>query len=391
MSSAIASSTSDVLVVGGGLQGLSSALHLARRGCRVRLLEADYCGRHASGVNAGGVRTLDRHLAEVPLSVASLALWHRLPDLVDEPVGFVASGQLKIAETEAELEVLRERARKVQALGFHHEELIGPAEVRALVPALTPRITGALWARGDGFAYPFGVVTAFRLAGQRRGVQVHEGTHVQRIERVGSSWRVHTPAGRFEAPLLVNTAGAWGADLARQVGESVPLEAIGLMLMVTQRLPHFVKPVLGATGRALSFKQFDNGTVVIGGALRCKADAQARHSDVDMPALATSARTVTDLFPHLRTVAVNRAWAGVEGHLPDHIPVISPSRTAPGLVHAFGFSAHGFQLSPIVGQIVAELLLDGRSTLPIESFAIDRFGPAATRPAGKSSFLEPAT
>lgn len=375
--------SSDVLVIGGGLQGLSSALHLARRGCRVRLLEADYCGRHASGVNAGGVRTVDRHLAEVPLSVAARALWHRLPELVDEPAGFVPSGQLKLAETPDELAVLQRRVATLQAQGFEHEQLIGPQEVRELVPALTPRITGAIWAADDGYAYPYGVVTAFRRAGQRRGVQVHEATPAQRIVRVagghgGGVWQVQTPHGRFEAPHLVNTAGAWAGELARQAGEPVPIEAGGLMLMVTTRVAPFVNPVLGATGRALSFKQFGNGTVVIGGGLRCAADPVARHGQVDMLQLATSARTVTDLFPHLKGIAVNRAWAGVEGFMPDQIPVISPSRTQPGLVHAFGFSAHGFELSPIVGQIVAELVLDGRSTLPIAPFAIDRFPSTLT-------------
>jgi sarcosine oxidase subunit beta len=363
----------DVIVIGGGLQGLSSALHLARRGCNVRVLEADYCGRHASGVNAGGVRTLDRHIAEIPLSLAARALWHCMPDLVDEEVGFVASGQLKVAETEAELAQLTKRAAAMRAQGWTHEQLIGPGDVRALVPALTPRITGALWAPDDGYAYPYAVVTAFRQAAERRGVQVHEGSPVVRIERRGARWRVHTTTRAFEGTHLVNTAGAWAGELARQVGEPVPIEAGGLMLMVTGRVPPFVRPVLGATGRALSFKQFANGTVVIGGGLRCPADAVARHGEADMMKLAASARTVTELFPHLGRVTINRAWAGVEGFMPDGIPVIGPSSTEPALVHAFGFSAHGFELSPIVGQIVAELLLDGRCSLPIEPFAIARF------------------
>jgi sarcosine oxidase, subunit beta len=373
---------SDVLIIGGGLQGLSSALHLVRRGCSVRVLEADYCGRHASGVNAGGVRTLDRHVAEVPLSLAARELWHSMPELVDEDVGFKPTGQLKLAETPEELERLRARVQTLQAMGFQHEQLIDPAQVRELVPALTPRITGAIWADGDGYAYPYAVVTAFRRAGQRRGVQVHEATAVQRIERRSGHWRVHTPAGAYEARYLVNTAGAWAGEIARQAGEPVPLEAGGLMLMVTPRVAPFVKPVLGATGRALSFKQFENGTVVIGGGLRCAADAAAGHGEVDMLKLATSAQTVTDLFPHLGPITINRAWAGVEGFMPDQIPVIGPSRTQSGLVHAFGFSAHGFELSPIVGRIVADLVQDGRTSLPISPFAVNCFvsAPAAPKP-----------
>lgn len=95
--------------------------------------------------------------------------------------------------------------------------------------------------------------------------------------------------------------------------------------------------------------------------------------------LTLSAQTVTDLFPHLTNVNIVRAWAGVEGFMPDDIPVISLSRRAPRLVHAFGFSAHGFELGPIGGQIVSELVLVGQSSLPIAPFAVDRFAQTNTR------------
>ena len=374
---AVSATGSDVLVIGGGLQGLSSALHLARRGSSVRLLESDHCGRHASGVNAGGVRTVSRHLAEVPLAIAARSLWHRLADLVGHDAGFVPAGQLKLAETPEELESLRRRVQQLQELGYTHESLIGPEETRELVPTLTRYVTGAIWAADDGYAYPFGVVAAFRQACQRLGVDICEHAPAQRIEHDGTRWHVYSPNGRFQSENVVNTAGAWAGEIARQADEPVPIEAGGLMLMVTTRIPHFVRPVLGATGRSLSFKQFADGTVVIGGGLRCAADPVARHSAVDVTKLAPSARTVTDLFPHLQGFTINRAWAGVEGFMPDQIPVISASKTRPNLFHAFGFSAHGFELCPIVGQIIAELVLDGRSTLPIEPFAVDRFAGKA--------------
>ena len=90
-------------------------------------------------------------------------------------------------------------------------------------------------------------------------------------------------------------------------------------------------------------------------------------------------QTVQALFPQLRDVRVVRFWAGIEGVLPDEIPVIGPSATQEGAWHAFGFSAHGFQLGPIVGRILAERIVDGHSDLPIAAFRIDRFnqGPAA--------------
>lgn len=117
--------------------------------------------------------------------------------------------------------------------------------------------------------------------------------------------------------------------------------------------------------------------VVIGGALECTADMTARQCILDFSQLGKSARTVTDLFPHLQHVVVNRAWAGIEGFMPDGVPVISRSGTHDGLVHAFGFSAHGFELGPIVGSVVAELVCEGRSTHGIEAFQIGRFAATA--------------
>ncbi|CAN7277534.1 NAD(P)/FAD-dependent oxidoreductase [Polaromonas sp. LjRoot131] len=368
---------SDVIVIGGGFHGTSSAFHLSRRGAKVTLLEAEYCARHASGVNAGGVRTLGRHPAEIPLARASLALWHRLPELVGEDGSFVPSGQLQIAETPQELDKLRHRVAELNALGFTHEVIVDAQQVREIAPRLAQHVVGGIWVQDDGHAVPYRAVTAFRHAAQRLGAQFHEATPAQTIERIGSQWRVSTPRGVFSAPWLVNAAGAWSGDFAAQAGDTVPLQPGGLMLMITQRVPHFVDPVLGAAGRPLSFKQFANGTVLIGGGLRCPADVVRRHGEVDFLKLSSSAQTVTDLFPHLAGINIVRAWAGVEAFMPDEIPVISLGRHAPQLVHAFGFSAHGFELGPIGGQIVAELVLDGRSTLPIAPFAVDRFAPAA--------------
>ncbi|MEJ5150641.1 NAD(P)/FAD-dependent oxidoreductase [Comamonas sp. MYb396] len=372
-----ASGSSDVLVIGGGLQGLSSAFQLAKAGLRVRLIEAEYCGRHASGVNAGGVRTLGRHVAEIPLALAAREqLWHGLADIIGSDGGFVPSGQLQVAENEADEIKAKARVAMLNGLGFFHEQWVDQQQVRELVPSISPHVVGGIWADRDGYALPYKVATAYRLAAEKLGVQIVEQAPVLRVDQQSGMWQASTAQGAFHAPWLVNTAGAWAADFAAQVGDPVPMVAGGLMLMVTQRVAPFVKPVLGAMGRPLSFKQFDNGTVVIGGGLRCEADASQRHAMVDLNRMPKSAQTVIDLFPHLRDVSIARAWTGIEGFMPDEIPVISPSASADNLVHAFGFSAHGFELSPITGCIVAELVTQGTSSLPISAFRVDRFATA---------------
>ncbi|RKR45515.1 FAD-binding oxidoreductase [Paraburkholderia sp. BL17N1] len=372
----------DVLVVGGGLHGTSSAFHLARRGAKVIVLETDYVARHASGVNAGGVRTLGRPLPEIPLALMSREIWHGMSDLLGENSGFVASGQLKIAETDDELDACRQRVAQLESHGFTHEKVIDRDTVLELEPALARHVTGGIWVERDGYALPYRTTTAFRLAAQRLGARFLEGTPVRRIEQRGTRWFAVTPHGTFSANQLLVTAGAWSGELAKQVDESVPVHPEGLMLMVTQRVAPFCRATLGATGRPLSFKQFDNGTVVIGGKLIGIADLANRHGEVDFARLVRSARTVTDLFPHLRHLGVNRAWAGVEAFTEDELPVISASRKASNLYYSFGYCGSGFQLGPGCGQLMSELMLDGKPSLSLDAFAIDRFGrtTAASRP-----------
>lgn len=371
----------EVLVIGGGIHGLSTAFHLAQRGVEVTVLEADYCGRHASGVNAGGVRTLGRHSPEIPLALSSRELWHQLPQVLGDDGGFVPSGQLKLAETPAELEECRQRVEQLNALGFSHEVLVDREQVFDIIPTVARHVVGGIWVKDDGYAVPYKTVTAFRLAAQRLGVRVHEGCAARRVEQVGTRWRVNTDQGAFSAEHLVVTAGAWAGELAAQVGEPVPVHPEGLMLMVTHRVAPFCTPVLGATGRSLSFKQFANGTVVIGGKLIGALDFAARHGEVDMTRLGTSARTVTDLFPHLKHLGVNRVWAGVEAFTADDLPVIGASRKAASLSYSFGFCGSGFQMGPGTGRRLAQEILGETSDISLDAFAVDRFDkPASLTP-----------
>ena len=369
--------TADVVVIGGGLHGCSAALHLARAGVSALVLEKNYVGRHASGVNAGGVRTLSRHEAEVPLALAAMDLWHRLGELVDDDCGFETHGQVRVAEDEHDVQSLRSREARMRSLGYTHERWIDRDELFARVPALARHCLGGLLAERDGAALPYQTTAAFRRKAQSLGQRFFEGVRAQRLQRTGDAWSVDTDRGSFAGRVLVNCAGAWADRLCAQLGEPVPLEAIAPMMMVTLRMPRFLEPVVLGTARPLSFKQTQEDTVLIGGGRRARLELEAETTELDFRELAASARTVRDLFPVMRAATINRGWAGIEARMPDDIPVIGPSSTMPNAYHAFGFSAHGFELAPIVGRILAELITTGRTGLPITPFSITRFAPAA--------------
>ena len=363
----------DVLIIGAGLVGTSTALQLAMRGCRCIVIDKDSPGRHASGANAGGLRQLNRDPAEIPLSVEAAKMWHDIANLVGSDCDARFPGQLRVAENQSDMHKLEQRAAMVRSLGYQHEEIIDRKELYQLVPALTPGCVGALICRADGYARPYHALTAFRQKAETLGASFHSATEVHSITQEGDGWSVRTSQGTYNSAILVNCAGAWAGELAAKMHEPVPLTPKALMLMVTERLPHFVDPVMGAASRKLSFKQMQNGTLIIGGALMAKLDFASGKTDIDWQQLAASAKTVIDFFPQLSKVRIVRAWAGIEGFMPDNIPVIGASQMAQNAYHAFGFSAHGLQLSPVIGRIMAQLILDGRSELPIEPFSISRF------------------
>jgi sarcosine oxidase subunit beta len=370
--------TSDVIVIGGGIHGCSTALHLVLRGIGVIVIEKDYAGRHASGVNAGGVRQLARHLAEIPLSVASMEIWEHIEDLVGDDCGFEAHGQVLVAETEAELAEFSTRVRDLEMRGFTHEELVDARELKRLLPAVSDGCPGGVVSRRDGAADPFRTTQAFRRAAVRAGAKFVEGVAVTDLARRAGVWRLTTTSGSYEAPLVVNAAGAWADRIAAAVGEPVPLEVIAPMLMITIRVPHFIDPVVILRSRKLSFKQLANGTVLIGGGHQGRPQRDRNLTILDWVRLSESACTVSDVFPVMRAAIITRAWAGIEARMPDEIPVIGPSRTAEGLFHQFGFSAHGFQLGPGAGAVVAELIATGRTNVPIADLGIGRLAGRAT-------------
>ena len=362
----------DIAVIGGGLHGMSAALNLARAGQTVVVIEKSWTGRHASSATAAGVRTLYRDVAEVPISLEAMEMWHGIAGIVGDDCGFHAHGQLRIAETEEHMPALRQREESMRALGYDHEELIGANELRRLVPALSPHCVGALIARRDGAADPHRTIMAYRKACEAAGVTIVEGCGVEGAERTGDDWLLVCGERRFRAPVVINTAGAWAARAARLFGDEIALGVRASMMIATERLGPLLEPVVSVVGRSLSFKQSDQGTLVIGGGLQGSADLDRERSTVNFANLAKGARAASDLFPVVKGVRIARCWTGIEAQTADHIPVIGASPHAPGLFHAFGFSGHGFQLVPVVGAILTDLILEGATRREIAAFAPQR-------------------
>jgi sarcosine oxidase subunit beta len=362
----------DVAIVGGGTAGCSAALHLRRRGASVALLEQRLCGSQASGVNYGGVRQHGRHLAELPLAARSRRIWARLPELVGHDGEFRATGHLKIARDEPGMAELEHWARDARAYGLD-VQLFGGNAIRARHPWLGEQVVGASWLAEDGQANPRLVAPLFAKAARAASAEIHEQARVVAIERAGPGFHLATETGiEVRAGVLINVAGAWGADIAALFGETVPEHVEAPNMCVSEPLPYFIDVNIGAVGAGVYIRQDPRGNVIFGGGYGI-ADKALIRAWPQPESTRQAVRGAIEVVPALRSAHVIRNWTGIEGFMPDGIPVIGPSATTPGLIHAFGFSGHGFQLGPGMGAILAELALDGQSPTPLAPFAISRF------------------
>lgn len=369
--------SADVVVIGGGLHGMSASLHLARAGLSVVVFERSWVGRHASGATAAGVRILNRAFAEIPLALEANRIWQGIEEFVGDDCGFHAHGTIKVAETEERLDELRARRDRVLAQGYDHEEIIDRQELLSLVPNLAPHCVGAIMVRRDGAADPHRTVQAFRRAAEREGVRIFEGAGVYGASYHNGSWTISAGAHRCVTANVVNTAGAWAGRAGKMLGDELPLQHLTPMMIATERIQPLLRPVISVQGRKLSFKQSNQGTLILGGGYQGISDLDTEQGQPLVARLGMAAQAATDLFPSIRNVRIARFWMGIEASTRDHLPVIEASVRAPRVFHAAGFSGHGFQLAPVVGRIISELVTTGRASLPIAPFASARLRDAA--------------
>ncbi len=363
-----------IIIIGSGLMGAATALNLARAGKKVVLLEKESNGCHASAVNAGGVRRLNRAFEEIPISVAAGEMWPQLSKIVGDDCGFHPVGQVRIGPGESEMKQLADRVAKIEALGFFHEELIESKEVKRLVPAYEGSCSGGIVARSDGHALPARTLKSFVNAAVREGVALHTRCRITDISQDKDGFSVQAADGRrFRSEVVVNTAGAWGKNIASLMGDDLPIEPVGLTMMVTSRMERFLIPVVGIHGHKLSFKQMANGTVVIGGGYRAELDMKTEKNIVKISEVKKSSETVILHFPIMEKSMIIRWWAGIEGMVSDGLPIIDASPNIPGLFHVCGFSSHGFQLAPMIGRLASSLVLGKKPELSLDAFSIDRF------------------
>lgn len=366
---------SDVLIVGGGIMGCATAIELARKGKSVKIFEKDIPGRHASGNNSGGVRAQGRDIREVAFAVESRKMWDHHHKTVSSDCGFFVSPRLRLAENDAEMEILVKRQEKLNGLGFDHEVVVGRDEVFRLSPNVAEHVVGGLVCYSDGLANPMTTSKAYAATAEREGVKILSGTRVIEAKTTSSGFKVKTSKGKeYEGEVLVNGTGAWAGRFSEMLGDPIPVFSAAPTMMVTDRMPGMMNGTsLGLTGRLLGLMAAQNGTIVVGGGYRSPHDLEKEKIWIDPLQMTKAAQIMVDILPGLRNAQMIRCWTALEGCLKDKVPVVGESIKIPGLFHVCGFSAHGFQMAPMMGRVMSQIITGQKPEVDLHDFRADRF------------------
>ncbi len=362
----------DAMVVGAGVMGASTALHLVRGGMRVALVDRGGICREASGTNAG---TLTMHMtraALIPYALEGWRMWTQARAWLGADVGVTQAPGLTVAFTEAEEALIHQRAAARGGAGAPIK-VITPAEARAIEPGLSPGIRAAAHCPIDGHVTAYLTGRGFAAALRDAGCDVIEGLPVTGLDRDGAHYTLRCDDaamdGALRAPRVVLAGGVWLEPMLRWLGLEVPIKVLVNQLAVTERMTPVMNSVLSVASGLLSLKQFANGSVLVGGGWQGRGDRDRGGFELIPEALIGNLRLAAHVIPALRDARVLRAWLGLEAETADAMPIIGPVPGHPG-AFAIGSVHSGYTSGPYMGRLLAQAVLGQTPERPL--FPLER-------------------
>jgi glycine/D-amino acid oxidase-like deaminating enzyme len=413
----------DVVIIGGGIAGVSTLLSLAEQGVSAVLVEKGRLAGEQSSRNWGFCRTQGRDLAEVPLAIESLRQWDRMAARVGTEVGFTRAGACYLCETPREVaayEAWLDAARVWQV----RSRILGPDEVDKVLPGSSRRWAGALYTDNDGRAEPQLAVPLMAQAARRLGASVVTGCAARGFETTaGRISGVVTERGTIACGAAVLAGGAWSRLFCGNMGIDFPQLKILGSVMRTEALDG--PPELAVAGPDFAFRKRKDGGYTVarrnkyeahlvpdsfrllpqffGAAIRNRKEYRLRllgrfreeariprrwALDEASPFEATrvldpepnpaiveeSRKNLVRAFPAFAPARIAQAWGGLIDSTPDSVPVIGPVQAVPGFFLMSGFSGHGFGIGPGAGRLMAELVTGATPVVDPGPFRFERFG-----------------
>lgn len=414
--------SADVVIIGGGIVGVSTALFLARQGVDVVVCEKGHVAGEQSGRNWGWVRQHGRDTREMPMIVESLRIWRSFADEIGEDVGFAQTGCIYAARTDAELEDYAAWLPTAEEFGVE-SRLISADEIARLAPGAAARWKGGTYTPSDGQAEPHKAAPAIARAAVRSGAKVLTGCAVRGIEtQAGRVSAAVTEHGSIKAATVLCAAGAWTSMFCRSLGIKLPqLTLIGTVVRTAPagrvvdtclwdhrsgirrrqdggynvaHSAYLEHPIVPSTFRfAFRYlpafrREFGGVRLSIGREFidewrtprRWPLDSESPFEKTRVLNPQPRAKAVSGIremigerYPSLAGVDIAEAWSGVVETSPDAVPIIDEAELIPGFFMATGFSGHGFGIGPGAGKAIAGLLAGRDTGIDLSEFRLSRF------------------
>ncbi|UCC50313.1 MAG: FAD-binding oxidoreductase [Anaerolineaceae bacterium] len=374
------SKTFDVIIIGGGIMGCCSALQLSRRGMKVALLEMDNIGAGPTGKSSAIIRQHYSNEVTARMALHSLRVFQDFENQVGDECGFTQTGFVAVvpAKDRAGLEA---NIALQQSVGIR-TELLATEALREMMPGLaTADLVAAVYEAESGYADPYLTVTALARAARRAGTTIVPETQVTGIRFAnGKVIGVDTVDQRFDAPKVVNCAGAWAARVAAMAGVSVPINSCRVQVAFFRRpagheAPH---PVFADFINATYFRSETGNLTLVGLIDPSEAEAIVNPNDyiegVDDEFVLEAGEGLVKRYPAMERSQHTGGYASLYAITPDWHPIIDELPAGSCCYICSGFSGHGFKLGPAVGQIMADLVTgDRRSEFDPHLFRFGRF------------------
>jgi sarcosine oxidase, subunit beta len=365
--------TAEIVIIGGGIIGTSIAYHLAQKRAKgVVLLEKGMLGEGSTAKCAGGIRAQFSTEINIRFSLESFQTWNRFEEMMEAHLDFKKVGYLFLATTEDEWSVFGNNTALQRKFGIP-VELLSPQEIQHRWPYLrVDDLRGGTFCPWEGYAGPYEALSGFARGARRGGVKIHEGTEVTGILREENRVTgVRTPQGDISAPIVVNAAGPYAGEVGKMAGAEVPVQPYRRQLFFTGPFAHIPDPIPLVIDfhRAWYFRREGAGLLISGP----KDNFPSFNLNVDYDAMVDAAENSMYRVPILEKAAIDRGWAGSYEISPDNHAILGRVPGVGGLFLANGFSGHGFQHSPAVGKVLAEMILGEKPSIDVSCLSIERF------------------
>jgi sarcosine oxidase subunit beta len=364
----------DAIVIGAGVVGASVAWHLAGRGLRVAIIDRGDPGGGSTGAATGGFRALFPTEVNVRLSLLSARKLERFADETGVDPGFRRRGYLWLARTEAELEALAAAQAVQRAAGHDDTRTIGVDEIAALNPAVRRTgLVGGAFGAGDGFIRPLAILAGYLDGARRRGAELIRAE----VVAIEDGPRVRTADGALLAVgCVVDAAGPWAARLA-----DIPVAPLRRHVAETRSSPLAEDTPMTIWLEDGFHLRVRDGRVLL--LLPTPGAADPFATTVDPAWVARVTAVAADRVPALAGAAVAQSWAGLYEMTPDHHALLGAAPGRPGLYLAAGSSGHGVMHAPALGQLLAEIIVDGGArALDVTPLRPSRFADGRPNPGG---------